>query len=829
MPEGPVGGAAPGASFAPPPFQLLSSDAEAGSGMESEQDLPCCMESGGALQAKSYTGQPIQRQDDPEPVRKPIQVFFDKDITGDELIKKANLQIFGRHPGPGVWSNVKATYSKDESPHTVMVDISLLKKTRSEAKKDLGVEVDEEGNIEGADERASEYESMGKGKDSLDNEIEKRYENTTGTELADRSKADQDLWNQLRDELLVEKQYVENLPDKVQLIMSNGLDGIQITPANYEQVIRIAKKITALDLADIENYLRKTSETDSLDKLEQGIEDFLKRKEAGLKKIEEVMDLESDGDWDVDSEAAKLSTSQMFYLDLSQRKKLIDYISDGYAVGDEDEATLIKLIASTPLAQQKALVEWLKKDKSAILKRLESVIHGSENKEYYAALRSLIFQSMDPEEAEQKMNDAKILPWADPGLIKAAYNRRFYYETVEFTSDGRIKVEYWVNIAFMGTKTTTQYFQPDEIIGLYFYMDEDFANATEGQTIYMPAANLISFHNEQFSREMSLVVDVGLLAAGGAGLLAKGGRLAKAVAALDLTLATADIVISSFRQDIAKTPEGKKFLQVWDTVNTLIAAYGLARIVISSPEIFRKLKKAYGEFKAAGHGLDPADIKKLDAETTKLLDSAEGVAFEKRLENLRAKHTPEELQAFEKQLEEAAGLTDKAKQAEALDVIESQAAAQKHNVELVKDLKGKNSTATNKEIADKAADQLMVPDVPMGYTKGEWTDAQAWISQYLEGKGFVVKKGFATGSRITGATFNPKKKAEFGKRKTDFTGSDLDITVVTDKQIGTNQLKKFKEAYKAQFGKELGVRAIPEDQIKQLDYIPIYGKIDMNF
>ena len=537
-----------------------------------------------------------------------------------------------------------------------------------------------------------------------------------------------------------------------------------LTPANDGKVVRIARKIATMDAADLENYLRQTSETDSLDKLEDGIDKFLENKVQGQKQIQEIMELEKDGDWDVDDETSKLTTSQMFYLNLEQRKKLIDYISDGHRVDDDDESTLIRLIDSAPSAQQKGLLDWLKKDNATILQRLESVIDGSENKEYYGALRNLVFQSVDPESTREKIENAKLLPWADPGIIKAAYNRRFYYETVEYTDDGKVKVQYWINFAIGGIQTEEQFFEPDEIIGLYFYMDEDFANATEGQTIYMPAANLISFKNEQFSRELSLAIDVGLLAAGGVGLLAKGSRLAKAVAALDLALATADITINSYRAEIAKSERGRTFLRAWDTVNTLIAVYGLARIAIAMPEVLKNLRKTYQNFKGAKPDLDPDDLKKLDSETNKLLREADAVTFEKRLDDLRSRHTPEALEAFEKQLEEVAGIKDTKKQAQALGTIEDQVAAQKHNTELVKKLKEQNPDADNKTIAELAKGDLRVPNVPMGYTAEQWKDAQAWIKSYLEKKGQKVKSGFATGSRITGAIFNPKK-ASFGAHK----------------------------------------------------------------
>lgn len=818
-----------GKSMAPPAFQLMASGPSDVGGAGEEGD--CCVETGSAAPLQKMAAhQPLQMEKDPDPKPKPkkIQVAISKDMGRAEFLKTADLQIFGKHPGPGEWSGNTQKYFAKNSPYTVWVDVALLKKSRSEQLNDLGGKTDEEGELAGAKERAGEYDGMKKGKDGLTNEIDKRYEALGGEGVKDRSKIDKDLWEQVRDELLFEKEFVENLPEKVSLIIQKGPDGIKVTPSDYAQVVRMARKINKMELRDLENYLRNAKTAKSLDEVEKSLDGFMEEKDSGLKKIKGVMESEKDGDWDLDTETAKLTEKQMFYLTLEQRKKLIDKISDGYAVGDEDEATLIRLLVSAPSADQKALVAWLKSNKSKILKRLESVIDGEENKKYYATLRNLIFQSLTPEEAHAKMKGAKVLPWADPGLLKAVYNRRFYYETVEFTDDGRVKVEYWVNIAFMGMKTTTQYFEPDEVIGLYFFMDEDFANATEGQTIYMPAANLISFKNEQFSREMNLAVDIGLLAAGGVGLAAKGGRLAKAIAALDLTLGASAIVINSYRSDIGKTAEGQKFLQAWDTVNTLIAVYGLARIAVSMPKAFRNLKEAYQTFKKGKNGLDPTDMKKLDSETKKLLDGAKAVDLENDLARIRKTYSADELRAFEKQLEEAAGIKDNAKRAEAMGVLEDQIAAQSHNVKLADKLKAENPGMSNLDIAKKAAPDIKVPGVPIGFTKGSWVEAQQFIKKYLTDAGIKVEGGFATGSRM-GAPFNPKKKAKFGKLREDFTPSDLDTTLITDKAIPKNTLEKLKAEFKSKFGIELGVRPIVGKDNPQLPHIPKFGTLDMKF
>jgi hypothetical protein len=342
----------------------------------------------------------------------------------------------------------------------------------------------------------------------------------------------------------------------------------------------------------------------------------------------------------------------------------------------------------------------------------------------------------------------------------------------------------------------------------------------------MPAANLLAFKNEQFSRELSLVVDIGLLAAGGAGIVAKGGRLAKALAILDTTLAAADIAIDSFRSEIAASDEGKEFLRAWDTVNTLIAVYGLARVAMSLPGAFDKVRESYRRFKAGANGVDPASMKKIEHEAESLLSKADDVRFETEVANLRKRYSAQELAGVEKQLEAAAGVQDAGKRKRALADIESQVDAQKANVELVESLRAQHPGKSEKQLAELAKGNLQVPNVPFGYTADEFKEAQELIKKYMQDAGFKEVTGFATGSRITGATFNPTKKGQFGKRIEDFTKRDFDITLVTEKEMTGGQINKLQAAFKSRFKHELGIRNFADK--RQLDHIPIYGKIDLD-
>jgi len=72
---------------------------------------------------------------------------------------------------------------------------------------------------------------------------------------------------------------------------------------------------------------------------------------------------------------------------------------------------------------------------------------------------------------------------------------------------------------------------------------------------------------------------------------------------------------------------------------------------------------------------------------------------------------------------------------------------------------------------------------------------------------------------------NPGKASKFGKAIENFDGRDFDITLITDKPLSNAQTKRIQQAFKDAFGQDLGIRNIVDQ--RQLDYIPVYGKIDL--
>ena len=69
------------------------------------------------------------------------------------------------------------------------------------------------------------------------------------------------------------------------------------------------------------------------------------------------------------------------------------------------------------------------------------------------------------------------------------------------------------------------------------------------------------------------------------------------------------------------------------------------------------------------------------------------------------------------------------------------------------------------------------------------------------------------------------KKPAFGQISSDFS-KDFDITLVTPRKLTNAETDQLKKLYKAKFGHDLGICDVHDKA--QLDYIPVYGKIDLN-
>jgi hypothetical protein len=197
----------------------------------------------------------------------PFQISIRKPMTREEFEAAANLQVFGTTAIPSHWDNVKDAYTVADSPVEVLFEASLVHRLRGAANAARGIDTDATGKVAGADERAKDFQAQpaSDAKTALVAEVDRRYHAASGTAPGARIKPGEsgksDLWRSIRDELLFQHQYIAHLPDKVKALIHLSVQGRDLTPADYDQLFRIAKKIEALPPGAAADYASKITAT----------------------------------------------------------------------------------------------------------------------------------------------------------------------------------------------------------------------------------------------------------------------------------------------------------------------------------------------------------------------------------------------------------------------------------------------------------------------------------------------------------------------------------------------------------------------------------------
>jgi hypothetical protein len=330
-----------------------------------------------------------------------------------------------------------------------------------------------------------------------------------------------------------------------------------------------------------------------------------------------------EGRWDTDTLAAGLTEAQTGTLSLDDRIALIRHIARGFVVANEDEQTIIRLLRTTPRHELRALMDALNANNGELLRDLESAIDFDEYKEYHILLMNLRLASRQPAELLQEMQNAPTITWSDPGLLRAYYTYRSYIEDAELTDEGRVRITMWHNIAIMGIRQEPFELDPMQLVRVNFPIGEEQFGAALGQTMFMPAIDLLSLHRKQFKGELQTVGDVAAIAAGGVGIVGAATRLGRIVAVAETAFGLADLAIRDYRSTIAQTEAGRSFLQAWSVVSVLVGVYGIGRAVMGAPQAFRALRDTFRQFRGVQHGLSPQELAEVEREINRLTDSAD--------------------------------------------------------------------------------------------------------------------------------------------------------------------------------------------------------------
>lgn len=338
---------------------------------------------------------------------------------------------------------------------------------------------------------------------------------------------------------------------------------------------------------------------------------------TGPVSVDDVRRALAEGRWTTDSLAARLSDAELATFATGERLALIDHIADGLRVGDEDERTLIRLVATAP--DPAAVLAGLRADGSRLLRLLDDVIHGDEYTAYRETLRRAWFAARSPREAADAMAaPVAWLPWADPGLVGGLLGEdRVHYETVEYNDAGLIDIEGWVMAGWVpfGVSFEMRGLDPMALVAVKFFADEAAVATQEGQVRYMPAAEFVGLYHKQQGQMRADLLDVALLAAGGLGAVGAASRAMRVIGLVEAAIGGADMVVRSQRAAIEASPEGRAFLAVWEKVVLLAAVYGAAQVAAQLPKLVRAARQAWG--RVAGK-VDPAAARRVEAELARV-------------------------------------------------------------------------------------------------------------------------------------------------------------------------------------------------------------------
>jgi hypothetical protein len=242
-----------------------------------------------AMDTSAPATAPIQRAPTGQPQKAtkgkkefiPFRITVGKPMTREEFEAAANLQVFSTTAIPSQWHNVKDAYTPADSPVEVLFEASLVHRIRGAANAAKGIDTDTTGKVAGADARAQDFQAQPASdeKTALLAEIDRRYHaasgTSPGTKIQSNESGKSDLWRSIRDEVLFQHHYIANLPDKVKALIHVSIKGRDLTPADYDQLFRIAKKIEALPPGAAADYTSKiTGTTTDLATFEAAIDGY---------------------------------------------------------------------------------------------------------------------------------------------------------------------------------------------------------------------------------------------------------------------------------------------------------------------------------------------------------------------------------------------------------------------------------------------------------------------------------------------------------------------------------------------------------------------------
>ena len=302
-----------------------------------------------------------------------------------------------------------------------------------------------------------------------------------------------------------------------------------------------------------------------------------------------------------------LSEDQLRLLAVEDRLALIDRISSQRSVSDRDQQTLSRLVFTAPPHEYGVLADGLKAQKGRLLRRLDKVLTGSDLDAFYGAATPVLLGSTLDDENYARYENALHLQWSGPPLVRpdkmldSAHPDQAITITYDlsWTESGRLRIRWRKTWLLAEGPPGEAILGPDDVVALHFLNGDPDLDAKQGEVRYLPAVALFALVHRQFRREMWGAVQTAMTVGGVAGAAGAVTWLGRIVAGIEAALGAAAYVVDQFREEIDRTEGGRDFLKRWDIAQSLIAIYGLARIVIALPKALRSLVKAFRPVRGA--------------------------------------------------------------------------------------------------------------------------------------------------------------------------------------------------------------------------------------
>ncbi|HEV7705929.1 MAG TPA: DUF4157 domain-containing protein [Gemmatimonadaceae bacterium] len=215
----------------------------------------------GRVQAQSKDDKPAAKK------TKPVTINLNGATTADQIMEQLAKQYYHTN---------QSELEKTLGPQRINRDASAKEKKAGKATVLVPAGLD-------ADYKKLDPEE----KKKIDAEVDKRFEARTQRDPASLGKSADDkvLAQQkehMRDELLIQRELIDGLPEDIKkALFAGGADDKVTSPADYTQLLRIARKMTLMTPAQRRDYLsRINAETTSLDAMEASVESFIKFQEA---------------------------------------------------------------------------------------------------------------------------------------------------------------------------------------------------------------------------------------------------------------------------------------------------------------------------------------------------------------------------------------------------------------------------------------------------------------------------------------------------------------------------------------------------------------------